>query len=106
MGKAEHVWVTGPLAPYATSFREELSNQGYAPGTASDHLRLMGHLSRWIVSHELDGADLTATVVQEFVEARADQGYARLGLGALALILDHLRGLGVAPMPAPVFPDG
>jgi len=59
MGKAEHVCVTGPLAPYAASFREELSNQGYAPGTASDHLRLMGHLSRWLVSHELDVADLT-----------------------------------------------
>jgi hypothetical protein len=107
MGKAEHVCVTGPLAPYAASFREELSNQGYAPGTASDHLRLMGHLSRWLVSHELDVADLTPTVVEQFLEARADEGYTRaLGLGAVVPILDHLRGLGVAPMPAPVLPDG
>jgi len=107
MGKVEHVCVTGPLAPYAASFREELSNQGYAPGTASDHLRLMGHLSRWLVSHELDVADLTPTVVEQFLEARADEGYARaLGSGAVVPILDHLRGLGVAPKPAPVVPDG
>src|SRR5258708_19805335 len=107
MGKAEHVCMTGPLAPYAGSFREELLDQGYAPGTAGNHLRLMGHLSRWLISHELDVADLTPTVVEQFLETRADGGYARaLGLGAVVPILDHLRGLGVAPKPAPVVPDG
>src|SRR5258708_2888485 len=107
MGKAEHVCMTGPLAPYAGSFREELLDQGYAPGTAGNHLRLMGHLSRWLVSQKLDVADLTPTVVEQFLEARADEGYARaLGLGAVVPILDHLRGLGVAPKPAPVVPDG
>ena len=107
MGRREHVGVAGPLAPYATGFREELADQGYAPGTVSDHLRLMAHLSRWLISQELDVADLTPTVVEQFLEARADEGYARaLGLGAVVPILDHLRGLGVAPKPAPVVPDG
>jgi hypothetical protein len=67
----------------------------------------MAHLSRWLISQELDVADLTSTVVEQFLEARADEGYARaLGLGAVVPILDHLRGLGVAPKPAPVVPDG
>jgi hypothetical protein len=107
MGRREHVGGAGPLAPYATGFREELVDQGYAPGTVSDHLRLMAHLSRWLISQELDVADLTPTVVEQFLEARADEGYARaLGLGAVVPILDHLRGLGIAPKPAPVVPAG
>jgi integrase/recombinase XerD len=108
MGRREHVGVAGPLASYATGFREELADQGYAPGTVSDHLRLMAHVSRWLISQELDAGDLTPPVVELFLEARADAGYVRaLSSRAVMPLLGHLRALGVvAPGQAPVVADG
>ena len=42
--------VTGPLTAYADGFGEELSEQGYRPGSAALQLQLMAHVSRWLVS--------------------------------------------------------
>jgi hypothetical protein len=43
--------VVGPLALYATGFRQELDRQGYKPGSAGEQLLLMAHVSRWLASH-------------------------------------------------------
>src|SRR2546428_822338 len=50
MGKAEHVCVTGPLAPYAASFREELSNPGDAPGSVRNYVIV----ARSFLSHRFE----------------------------------------------------
>ena len=63
MGEADVGCMTGPLAPYAAGFRENLVRQGFVPGTASDHLRTMAQLSRWLVSQSLDVGDLTPAAV-------------------------------------------
>ena len=61
------VVVRGPLAPYAEGFCTELVQRGYAPSSASDHLRLMAHLSRWLQEEGVDGAALTAVRVEQFL---------------------------------------
>ena len=43
------VRVSGPLEAYATGFREELSTLGYSARSATGHLQLMAHLSRWLI---------------------------------------------------------
>ena len=48
MKKLDRPQVTGALAPYAEGFRRELSRQGYSPSTASEHMYLIGELSRWL----------------------------------------------------------
>jgi hypothetical protein len=42
MGKPSRVRVTGPLAPRAAGFRQELARQGYTPHSASNQLQLIG----------------------------------------------------------------
>jgi integrase/recombinase XerD len=106
MGKGDVGGMTGPLAPYAAGFREDLAGQGYVPGTASDHLRLMAQLSRWLVNQSLDVGDLTPAAVEQFLATRAGAGYVRrLSSAAVVRLLEHLRGLGVAPEQAPVVVD-
>ena len=53
------VHVAGPLASYRDGFGEELSGQGYTPGSASLQLGLMAHVSRWLVSQRLTAGEFT-----------------------------------------------
>ena len=39
MGKPSRVRVTGPLAPFAAGFRQELARQGYTLHSASNQLQ-------------------------------------------------------------------
>ena len=41
-------WHTGPLASHINWFAERLAEQGYAPFTAQEKLRLVMHLSQWL----------------------------------------------------------
>jgi integrase/recombinase XerD len=89
--------VTGPLARYAEGFREELSGQGYAQGSAAHQIHLMAHLSRWLAARGLGPAALDECLISQFVAARRAGGYAALrSAKALAPLLGYLRGLGVA----------
>jgi integrase/recombinase XerD len=89
--------VTGPLARYAEGFREELSGQGYAQGSAAHQIHLMAHLSRWLAAQGLGPAALDECLISQFVAARRAGGYAALrSAKALAPLLGYLRGLGVA----------
>jgi len=100
--------VGGPLAPYAEGFREELLGQGYSWGSAAHQMHLMAHLSRWLEAQGLGPAALDEYLTGQFLAARRADGYAALrSARALAPLLGHLRGLGVAPppqMPVPQTP--
>jgi integrase/recombinase XerD len=53
------VRVAGPLARYAPGFGVHLLEQGYAPSSAEDQLRLVAHLSRWLDERREEPAALT-----------------------------------------------
>lgn len=102
MTGSTEVRVSGPLAAYGQGFLEELSRRGYTPLSAANQLRVMAHLSRWLLSHELGLDELTIERVEAFLEARRAEGYTcwRSQRG-LTPLLDFLRGQGVAPTPVP-----
>jgi integrase/recombinase XerD len=107
MGEADVGCMTGPLAPYAAGFAENLVRQGFVPGTASEHLRSMAQLSRWLVSQSLDVGDLTPAAVEQWLAAGAGAGCVRrLGSPVVVLLLEHLRGLGVVAKPEPIVAEG
>ena len=105
MDRSSRVRVTGPLASHAVGFGKELSRQGYTANSASDQLRLMAHVSRWLVSRGLSVDELTPVRVEEFLVDRRVEGYTLwLSAKAMGPMLVHLRALGVAPTPAPKIP--
>jgi len=91
------------LASYAGGFREDLLGQGYSWGSAAHQIHLMAHLSRWLEAQGLGPAALDEHLTRQFLAARRADGYAALrSARALAPLLGHLRGLGVAPPRMPV----
>ena len=50
MTDLSRVRVTGPLAPFAAGFAAELVAQGHASQPAAQQLRLMAHVSRWLLA--------------------------------------------------------
>ncbi|MEJ8852559.1 site-specific integrase [Variovorax rhizosphaerae] len=96
MANPFRVRVSGPLKSFAQGFAAELSQQGYRPKPVTDHLRLLAHLSRWLYCKGLDAADLTDSLLKEFLDARRLQGYVLwLSWKALAPLTVYLRGIGV-----------
>ena len=65
--------VSGPLAGYATGFRQALIAQGYARRTIGDQMSMMAHLSRWLEAGGLDVKALqsAAEIDRFFAERRA-----------------------------------
>lgn len=101
------VRVVGPLAPYAERFGRELGSWGYTDLSATEQLRLMGHLSRWMAGEGLDAAVLSAVQLEEYRKARGAQGYtARLTPTAVGRLQEFLRGEGVPTSPSPCPPVG
>lgn len=102
MTERANVRLRGPLAPYASGFREELVRQGYTKRPAVAQVLLMAHLSRWLEDGGVDAEGLTPERVERFLQARRREGHARLlGQRGLAPLLGHLRALGVVPEPEP-----
>ncbi|MGH3837993.1 MAG: site-specific integrase [Pseudonocardiaceae bacterium] len=105
MGKPSRVRVTGPLAPHAAGFRQELARQGYTPHSTSDQLQLMAHASRWLESAGLGVHELDPARVAGFLAHRRAESYTLwLSAKAMVPILDYLRDLGVVPAPTPLAP--
>lgn len=52
MSEPSRVRVSGPLAPYAPGFAEELAAHGFAPTSAGNQLQLLAHMSRWLEAQE------------------------------------------------------
>jgi site-specific recombinase XerD len=95
--------VCGPLAPYADGFRGELERVGYTPLTAATHVRLMAHLSRWLVREGVEASGLTPAAVDAYFAERRAAGYVAYVTGrALRPLLGYLWRLGVVAVPAPV----
>jgi integrase/recombinase XerD len=103
MRDPSRVRVEGPLAPYVDGFRVELAQQGYSGSTVAQHLRLMGHLSRWLAVRGLDGRAATPELVGAYLVQRRAAGYASLrSRRGLAPLLDYLRRYAGAPRAVPV----
>jgi integrase/recombinase XerD len=99
--------VSGPLSAFAVGFADELTRQGYRPGVIGNQMRLLAHLSRWLMGEGRDADALHATEVERFLLARRAAGYTQLlSIKAMQPILAYLRGLGVAPIPALPMPSG
>lgn len=80
-------------------FRWLVDRRFYSPLTAVGHLRLMAHLSRWLLAGKHSCSDVTEELVLEFVGAhRAAYSNVRTRRGVEPLI-DFLREIGVVPEP-------
>ena len=66
--------VCGPLAPYVEGLRGELERLGYTPLSAAGHVRLVAHLSRWMVRHSLPVSALTPATVDAYFAERCAAG--------------------------------
>ncbi len=94
--------VLGPLSAFAAGFANELANQGYTRHSARSQMRLMAHLSRWLVDEALGADDLRTAEVERFLRARRAAGYTHLlSIKAMRPVLTYLRDLGMAPTPPP-----
>lgn len=100
-GGSVRLTVTGPMAPYETALRAELTRVGYAPVSVTDIVRAMARLSDWMHQHGIAPARLTPRAVEDFLALRREvtsaEGVARRGLGPL---LRFLRGCGAIPRDA------
>ncbi len=102
MVKVLHSVVVGPLEPFAEGFVEYLTRQGYSATGAGHQLALVAHLSRWMIDHGVGVADLTLSVVGEYVRGRRERGYRGYrSARALGPLREYLRELGV-PTPADI----
>lgn len=92
---------TGPLTPVATGLREELAELGYASSTATLQLQLAAHLSLWLEEHGMCIAELSGSVLEQFVTDRRVDHTNLSSLQALAPTLAYLRGAGLTPPAEP-----
>ena len=73
-------WVQrgGPLAAFATGYREELDHLGYTGNSVVTHLVLMGQLNRWMASGGVAVEDLGRARIKDFLETRRAGGQQRV----------------------------
>lgn len=100
MDRASQVRVSGPLAPHADGFREELDGLGYSPRSAQTHLLFMNRLSSWLAKTGLEPGALTAARIEQFLSANGTPRprFPKSSRGAEPL-LSFLRREGVVPEP-------
>src|SRR5271166_968986 len=98
------VQVAEPLLRHADGYSAELAGRGYSRKWATSHLRLMAHLSRWLVAEGLTVADLTPARAESFIAARRQAGYRHLASPrSLDPLIEYLGRRGVAPVPTSSF---
>jgi integrase/recombinase XerD len=104
MGRASWTRGQGPLAPFAAGLRRELQALGYAPSSVKGILTLIGQLNRWLATEDLGVSELTAGVVQRFLDARRSRGSKQRvpTLRSLTPLFDHLYAEGALAPPEPV----
>ncbi len=90
--------LSGPLAEYAPGFAAELGRRGFVPLSAMHQMRLLAHLSRWMLAHRLGVGQLTEARVDEFLFERRSSYTALYSRRALRLLLRNLSRLGVLPV--------
>src|SRR5258708_40206428 len=79
-GHPSRIEVTGPLAPYADGFREDLASKGFDPHSVSGQMRLMADLSGWMEGQGHSGDALAGGGAGEYMPARRAAG--RRGRGS------------------------
>jgi integrase/recombinase XerD len=95
------VAVSGPLEVHAEGYAGWLARKGYAPSVVVIHVRMLGHVSRWLEGRGQDASALDEAAGEEFLARRRAAGRsARVRIGRLQPLLDYLRGTGATPMPA------
>ena len=101
------VRVSGPLVPFRDGFGEYLDGCGYARVSATNHVRLLAHVSRWMASVGLDVGELSEVEGELFLADRRAGGYkSYLSLQALVPLLGFLRSVGATPERVVVGPVG
>jgi integrase/recombinase XerD len=104
------VWVpvvSGPLAPYAAGFESWLASRAYSASAAADRLYQFDQLSRWLGREGLSASELTGEHAVRFAAGRRAAGLKSwTSPHSVALPLEYLRQLGVAPTSAPVISQG
>jgi integrase/recombinase XerD len=97
----------GPLVPLAEAFAAELRRLGYAEEVVKIKLRVVAHLSSWLLSEGWSVRDLGAgEVISAFVAAHRFEGRKRrVTLQALAPLITFLSRLGRVSVPVPVAPS-
>ena len=99
--------VSGPLAPYAAGFGSWLKSQAYSPSAAASRLCQLDQVSRWLEREGLGADELTAEQARRFAAARRAAGRVTWASPqSMVLLLEYLRKLGVAPVPAAVAARG
>jgi site-specific recombinase XerD len=97
-----HACVVGPLELHAVGFAGELARQGYTVHTMRQQLGLVAHLSRWMIEQQVDVADLSPLLVEQYFRVRRERGYRNFrSPKALVSLLGYLRGLGVVSETSP-----
>src|SRR5271155_2803013 len=88
--------LTGPLASMEDAFLAHLKALGYMSTGLSGQRALFVHLDRWLGAAGLGLADVTPSVLEGFLRARAAEGYKRkLTMLGLAPLVEHLEYLGL-----------
>lgn len=99
MRNPARVRVVGPLERFASGFLKRLVSVGYTADSSTFQLRLMAHLSCWLLREDLGLEALSSSEVERFLVARGAAGYTTyLSPKALAPLLSYLRKLGVVPL--------
>ncbi len=91
----------GPLQRHIDWFARRLAEQGYAPITTREKLRLVTHLSQWLQDRHLGAEVLDEQRLDQFLQHRQQQGrMPRHNHHALRTFLSELRDAGMLPVPA------
>lgn len=81
----------GPLALFKDGFVAHLVALGYVSSGLAGQRALFGHLDRWLGAAGVELAELTPSILDEFLQARRAEGYAtKLTVRALVPMLDYL----------------
>jgi Phage integrase, N-terminal SAM-like domain len=65
--RLSRVLMTGPLAPFADKYGQELKERGYTPHTTVNQLRQVARLSRWLEASGFTVTELNGERVEEFL---------------------------------------
>jgi site-specific recombinase XerD len=83
-----------------------LERLGYTPLSAAGHVRLVAHLSRWMIREGVAVSQLTPTTVDAYFAERRASYSNSLTARSLRPLLDYLRELGVLAAPGPAVATG
>jgi site-specific recombinase XerD len=93
----------GPLAGHVGGFWAELRQEGYAPFSSANLLRVASHFSRWLEDHRIGLDELREGHIESFMAHRRRRGYTQfLSPSALRPLIGYLRSIGVVVGASPV----